>query len=151
MYGITRASSRYYTSGPDVDHVYYLCPHDSHNPRHVAQAPDHPATVSVREDVLTEQVRQFFAARIFGPDRATLLAEQLPAGAAEDAARREKQAARLRKRLKQIDSTEDAHVREVQALAELDPNAPPAKAMRSRQLKRFRDLEAERDDIRRTL
>ena len=151
MHGATRPSTRYYTGGPDVDHVYYLCPHDSRNPRHVAQAPDHPATVSVREDVLLEQARQFFAARIFGPDRATLLAEQLPAGAAEDAARREKQAARLRKRLQRIDVTEDAHVREVQALAELDPNSAAVKAMRTRHLKRFTELEAEREDIGRTL
>ena len=53
-----------------------------------AQAPGHPATVTVREDLLLETVRQFFATRIFGPDRATLLRRQLPAGAAEDAARR---------------------------------------------------------------
>ncbi len=151
MHGATRASSRYYTGGPDVDHVYYLCPHDPRNPRHQAQAPGHPATASVREDVLTEQVRQFFAARIFGADRKALLAEQLPAGAAEDAARREKQAARLRKRLQRIDATEDAHVREVQALAELDPSSPAVKAMRTRHLKRFTELEAEREDIGRTL
>jgi hypothetical protein len=116
-----------------------------------ATRPRPPTTVSVREDVLLEQVRRFFAARIFDPDRATLLAEQLPAGAAEDAARREKQAARLRKRLKQIDATEDAHVREVQALAGMDPNSPAVKAMRSRHLKRFGELEAEREDIGRTL
>jgi hypothetical protein len=117
------------------------------NPRHQAQAADHPATVSVREDVLTEQIRQFFAARIFGPDRATLLTEQLPAGAAEDAAQREKQATRLRKRLKQIDATEDAHVREIQALAGMDPNSAAVTAMRTRHLKRFTELEAEREDI----
>ncbi len=151
MYGVTRPSTRYYANAADVEHTYYLCPHDPRNPRHVAQAPDHPATVSVREGVLLALVREFFAARIFGPDRATLLARQLPAGAAEDAARREKQAARLRKRLKQIDATEDAHVREVQALAELDPNSPPVKAMRSRHLKRFTELEAEREDIGRKL
>jgi hypothetical protein len=107
--------------------------------------------VSVREDVLIEQVRQFFLARIFGPDRAALLAEQLPAGAAEDATRREKQAARLRKRLKQIDTTEDAHVREVQALAGMDPNSAAVTAMRTRHLKRFTELETEREDIGRTL
>jgi site-specific DNA recombinase len=151
MHGATRPSTRYYTGGPDVDHVYYLCPHDPANPRHQAQAPDHPATVSVREDLLIETMCQFFAARIFGPDRAALLAEQLPAGATEDAARRQKHAARLRKRLKQIDTTEDAHVREVQALAELDPNAPAVKAMRTRHLKRFGELETEREDIGRKL
>jgi hypothetical protein len=107
--------------------------------------------LSVREDVLTEQIRQFFAARIFGPDRATLLARQLPAGAAQDAARREKQTARLRKRLTQIDATEDAHVREVQALTGMDPHSAAVTAMRTRHLKRFTELEAEREDIGRTL
>jgi hypothetical protein len=96
-------------------------------------------------------VRQFFAPHIFGPDRAALLARQLPAGAAEEAARRDKQAARLRKRLKQIDATEDAYVREVQALAGLDPNSAAVTAMRTRHLKRFTELEAEREDIGRTL
>jgi hypothetical protein len=94
-----------------------------------------------------ELARQFFAARVFGPDRTALLREQLPAGAAKDAARREKEAARLRKRLRKIDTTEDAHVREVQALAELDPNSPAVKAMRERHLRAFTGLEAERDDI----
>jgi len=147
MHGITRPSTRYYNGGPDVAHVYYLCPHDPRNPRHQTQAPDHPATVSVREDLLIETVRQFFATHIFGADRATLLARQLPAGAAEEAARRDKQATRLRKRLKQIDATEDAHIREVQALAGLDPNSPAVTALRTRHLKRFTELEAERDDI----
>jgi site-specific DNA recombinase len=147
MYGITRPSTRYYTGEPDVDHVYYLCPHDPRNPRHQAQAPGHPATVSVREDVLLDLVDQFFATYLFGPDRATHLARQLPAGAAEEAARRDKQATRFRTRLKQIDTTEDAHVREVQALAGLDPNSPAVTALRTRHLQRFTELEAERDDI----
>jgi hypothetical protein len=151
MHGATRQSSRYYTDGPDVDHVYYLCPHDTRNPRQAAQAPDHPVTVSVREDLLLACARQFFAVRVFGPDRKALLAKQLPAGAAEDAARRQQQAARLRKRLQRIDATEDAHVREVQALAELDPGSAAVKAMRTRHLARFTELEAERDDIGRQL
>ena len=96
MYGVTRPSTRYYTGGADVDHVYYLCPHDPGNPAHQAQAPDHPVTVSVREDLLIGHARQFLAARIFGPDRTALLRQQLPASAAEDAARREKESAGLR-------------------------------------------------------
>jgi hypothetical protein len=125
MYGTVRPSTRYYANAPDVDHAYYRCPHDPANPAHQAQAPGHPATVSVRQDLLLETARQFFATHIFGPDRA----------------------ARLRKRLKKIDTTEDAHVREVQALAELDPNSPAVKAMRERHLRAFADLEAERDQI----
>jgi site-specific DNA recombinase len=100
----------------------------------------------VREDLLIEHARQFFALRVFGPDRAALLREQLPASAAEAAARRHKETARLRKRLCKIDTTEDAHVREVRALAELDPNSPAVKAMRERHLRAFTALEAERDD-----
>ena len=71
----------------------------------------------------------------------------MPGSAAEDAARRQKEAARLRTRLKKIDATEDAHVREVQTLAELDPNAPAVKAMRERHLRAFTALETERDQI----
>jgi len=147
MYGATRPSTRYYNGGPDVDYAYYRCPHDPGNPAHRAQAPGHPPTVSVREDLLLEHARQFFATRIFGPDRAALLRRQLPGSAAEDAARREKEAARLRTRLRKIDAAEDAHVREVQALAELDPNAPAVKAMRERHLRAFTSLETERDQI----
>jgi len=147
MYGTTRPSTRYYSGAADVDHAYYRCPHDPANPAHRAQAPGHPASVSVREDLLLEHARQFFAARILGPDRAALLRQQLPASAAEDATRRDQEAARLRTRLKKIDTTEDAHVREVQALADLDPNAPAVKAMRERHLRAFTDLETERDQI----
>jgi hypothetical protein len=71
----------------------------------------------------------------------------LPASTAEESARRGKEAARLRTRLKKIDTAEDAHVREVQALAELDPNSPAVKAMRERHLRALTDLEAERDSI----
>lgn len=84
---------------------------------------------------------------MFGPDRAALLRDQLPASAAEDATRRDKEAARLRKRLRKIDTAEDAHVREVQALAEMDPTSPAVKAMRERHLRAFTSLETERDQI----
>ncbi len=151
MYGITRPSSRYYSGGADVDHTYYLCPHDPANPAHQAQAPGHPATVSIREDLLLEHARQGFATRIFGPDRAALLREQLPASAAEQAAQRDKEAKQLRKKLKRIDTTEDAHIREVNALAGEDPNSPAVKAMRKRHLAAFAQLEAERDTINRKL
>src|SRR5215475_14432615 len=60
---------------------------------------------------------------------------------------RQKETDRLRKRLPKIDAAEDAHVREVQALAELDPNSPAVKAMRERHLRAFTGLETERDQI----
>jgi hypothetical protein len=85
MCGITRTSSRDARIAGAL-HTYYLCTHDPANPRHAAAAPDHPRTVSVREDTLTEVIRQFFAQRILGPERAALLAVQLPADAAAQAA-----------------------------------------------------------------
>jgi hypothetical protein len=74
---------------PHPDHpgyVYYGCPHNPGNPRHQAAAPDHPRTVRVREDDLLTVIREFFALRVFGPDRKAMLAERLPATAAEDTA-----------------------------------------------------------------
>jgi site-specific DNA recombinase len=104
--------------------------------------------ISVREDALLEVIRQFFAERVFGPDRATLLAADLPATAADDQARRDRQSTALAKRLRQIDAAENAHAREIEALAHLDdPHAPAVIALRSRVLARFTELEDERTQI----
>jgi hypothetical protein len=81
-------------------YVYYGCPHNPANPRHQAQTPGHPRTVRVREDDLLTVIREFFATRVFGPDRAALLAAQLPASVAEETAEREKETAALHKRLR---------------------------------------------------
>jgi site-specific DNA recombinase len=127
--------------------TYYTCHHDPGDPRHAA--PDgHPRTISVREDHLLEAIHQFFAQRVFDPDRAALLAADLPASAADDQARRDRQAAALHKRLRQIDAAENAHAREIETLAHLDnPHAPAVTALRSRVLARFTELEDERAQI----
>jgi hypothetical protein len=55
-------------------YAYYRCPHNPRNPRHAAAYPDHPA-VTVREEPLLDVLTgEFFAERVFGPDRAALLA-----------------------------------------------------------------------------
>ena len=145
MHGITRPSSRYYTSGPDASYTYYVCPHDAAKPRHAALAPDHPRSVSVREDALLAVVHQMFRERIFGPERAALLAELIPANAAAEAAQRGKQETALRRRLRQIDASENAQAREIEALAHVkDPHSRAVTAMRTRHLARFTELEDER-------
>jgi site-specific DNA recombinase len=147
MSGITRTSQRYWADGPDYSSTYYTCHHDPANPRHTVPE-THPRTISVREDALLEVIRQFFAERVFGPDRAALLAADLPASAADDQARQDKQTAALTKRLRQIDAAENAHAREIEALAHLeDPHAPAVTALRSRVLARFTELEDERAQI----
>ena len=40
------------------------------NPRHAAAVPDHPRTVTIREDHLLNALAQFLDERIFGPERA---------------------------------------------------------------------------------
>jgi hypothetical protein len=128
-------------------YVYYDCPHNAKNPRHTAAAPDHLRTVRVREDDLLTVIHQFFATRIFGPDRAVMLTARLPATAAEDIARREQETARLRKRLRKIDAAENAHAREIENLATLPQNSPAITALRSRIIARFTELETERTQI----
>jgi len=146
MSGITRTSSRYYTDGPDTQYTYYACQHNPARTR-PATAAGHPRTISVREEHLIEAIRQFYAERIFGPDRAALLAAQLPATAAQDTARRQKETARLTKRLHQIDAAENAHAREIEALAGQPRNTAAITALRTRIIARFTELETERTAV----
>ena len=133
---------------PRPSATYYVCPHTTSNPGHLRAYPDHPPRVSVREDHLLAIVQQFCETHLFGPQRAGYLDAQLPATAAGQAAKRDKKTAHLRKRLAQIDAAEDAHAREIEALAHLgDPNAPAVVALRSRTLARFTELEADRAAI----
>jgi site-specific DNA recombinase len=147
MSGITRTYTRYWADGPDYSNTYYACHHNPDDPRRTV--PDtHPRTISVREDHLLQAIRDFFTTHIFGPDRAALLAATMPATAADDQARRDQQTAALRKRLRQIDTAENAQAREIETLAHLtDPHAPALTALRQRILARFTELETERTHI----
>jgi site-specific DNA recombinase len=127
--------------------AYYMCPHDMNNARHAAAVPDHPRTVTIREQHLLAAVTQFLDERIFGPERARLLAELLPATAGADEARRQKQAAKLRRRLQQIDAAEQGHTREMEELATTSGHSQALAAMRRRHLERFTELETEREAI----
>lgn len=127
-------------------YTYYRCPHDPANPRHAATAPDHP-TIAVREDLMTACVAEFFDTRIFGPDRAALLAAALPAEAAGAARQRDTETAAMQQRIRQIDAAENSHAREIEALAHEDPNSPAVTAYRRRILARFAELEGERAAI----
>jgi site-specific DNA recombinase len=129
----------------------YACPHDTANPRHAAACPDHPRSVILREDRLLEVIRQFFAQRIFGADRAALLAAALPAGDRDTAARRHDQAGVLRKQLTRIDAAENAHAREIEALADLPAGSAAVTALRTRLIARFTELEDQRAHIQRQL
>jgi hypothetical protein len=91
--------------------------------------------VSIREDALTDVLRGFFATRIFGPERRALLEGLFPDGEADRAARDQAAAEALRQRPRQLEAAENAHAREIEALAAETTAAPAAvTALRSRTL-----------------
>ena len=109
--------------------------------------PTTPAPSASAKTTSSPSSSEFFATRVFGPDRAAMLAERLPATAAEDTTRREQETARLHKRLRKIDAAENAHAREIENLASLPQSSPAITALRSRIIERFTELETERTEI----
>jgi hypothetical protein len=133
MGGITRRYS------PQT-YVYYRCPHDPGHKAHALAFPGHPY-VAIREDTLMKATASFFQDYVFGPDRAALLKDQLPASAAGQAA---KQAARIQwvdKRLAKIELAQRALVTELETPAK--PDDPGAQALRERVRARYSELHTE--------
>jgi len=119
-------------------YTYYRCPHDPGLPRHYAAHPDH-RTVAVREEIMVAALARFFTERVFGPDRAAMLTTQLPATAAGQAERRDKQAATIRRKIARLDTAETALITELET-----PADPAAQALRQRIRARFTDLYTQR-------
>lgn len=142
MCGNTSTAPSYYKTEPGNTYTYYRCPHNRSNPRHVAAHPDHPS-VSVRQDTLMDTLAGFFTDRVFGPDRAAMLAEQLPASAAEETARRAARAAALRTQLARIDASERGLIRELDDTP-AGPGDTAAHAYRARIRERFTERHADR-------
>jgi len=135
MRGVTR-------TGPTrATYTYYRCPHDKSIPRHAAAHPSHPS-VTVREDDLMGALTRFFTERVFGPDRAAMLAAALPASAEDQAAQRRDKAVALGRQLTRIDTAENALITELEAPAQ--PGDPAAQALRNRIRARFTELFTER-------
>jgi site-specific DNA recombinase len=144
MCGTTRTAVRYWAEGPDYSSTYYKCTHDADNPKHAAAYPDHPRTVTVRQDTLINQIRDFFDTRVFGPDRAALLEEQIPASAAQAAEQHTRHRDRLVKELARIDLAQRSQITQIDTL-DPDPANSAAQAMRQRCYERFTELQAERE------
>jgi hypothetical protein len=101
MYGVRRPSSS--KTNPGAVYTYYHCPYNPSNPRHVAAHPDHPATsVSIRHETIMAAIAGFLDQWVFGHDRAAMLAAQIPAASAEQAAARQRQEAHLTAELARI-------------------------------------------------
>jgi hypothetical protein len=115
-------------------------------PRHIAAAPDHPRTVSAREDLLLDVLRDGLAAYVLAPGRKQRLAELLPADAAAKKTQTETQTAALTKRLKRIDVAQDSLIHDL-GLLSTDPADTAARAMRQRIHAHFTDLHHQRETI----
>jgi site-specific DNA recombinase len=144
MCGVTRYTTRDKAADPDARHVYYMCTHDPDQPRHAAAHPDHPRTLSIRQDILLEQIRQLFATRIFGPERRALLAAQIPETEAQAAAQADRQRDALTKDLARIDLAQRSQILQIESLT-TDPADRAARAMRARCNERFAELHAQRE------
>jgi site-specific DNA recombinase len=144
MCGTTRTSPRSWAEGPDYSNTYYKCPHDVANPKHAATHPDHPRTVTIREDTLVDVIRDGLARHVFGPDRAALLATQIPASAAQATEQRERHRDHLTKELARIDLAQRSQITQIDTL-DPDPANTAAQAMRHRCYERFAELQTERE------
>ena len=91
MCGITKT----HPDRPGSHNTYYICQYDPANPRHVAAAPDHPRTVSTREDLLVDVLRDGLAAYALGPGRAAAARRTAPGRRCRPAGATDAQAAAL--------------------------------------------------------
>jgi DNA invertase Pin-like site-specific DNA recombinase len=137
MRGVTRTST---TTAKPTRYTYYLCPHDPGHKAHVAAYPNHP-NVMISEKTLMAATASFFAQYVFGPDRGAMLKAQLPADAAQQAARRAVQAKRLDQQLAKVELAQQALITELETPA--DPGDPAATALRERIRARYRELHGE--------
>jgi len=102
--------------------------------------------VIVRQDRILPVLSDFFNSHLFGPDRAELLAAQIPANAAEQARHNASEENALHGPLRRIDASQDGLIKDLEALhdpARATPLTPAAKdAMRDRIQHRFAQLQA---------
>src|ERR1017187_5883402 len=129
FHGITRPSRK-----PGQNYIYYLCPHNPKNPRHAQAHPKH-GRISVKEEIITAALARFMDTYLLGHDRAAMLQVQLPAGAAGQAERRDRQAATLRQKLARIQTAQKGLMTQTEQLG--DDTTPAANAMRDRIREQF--------------
>ena len=139
-----RMTGKTYTIASQV--TYYRCPHNWASPKHAASHPDHPRTVQAPELLLDQIVGRFFATRIFGPERAALLAAQLPATDAQAAADRDAQAAAIHARIARIETAQNSQILELEELPATPADTATA-ALRARIRARFAQLHEERERL----
>ncbi len=139
MVGSTRDGRR-----PGQTYTYYVCPHRKDNPRNAAAAPEH-VRAAVREEILTAAIAAVLDDYVLGHDRAAMLTTQLPASAAEQAERRDREAGQLRHKIARLETAEKGFMTELAQLG--DDTSPPANAYRARIRDSYRQAYTDRTAI----
>ena len=129
-----------------TDYTYFSCQPDRNHKGREDRFVDHPSVVRVREDALLDAVHDFFATRIFGPQRRALIETDLPQADQRAEDDWNARCAALRTRLEEIDRRQDRLIARFDDPDEsgsgLDAEAERELARRLRA--RFAELEAER-------
>lgn len=121
--------------------TYYACQGRSRRDADKSWYEEHPPCVRVREYALNDAVHDFFATRIFGPDRQRFLAAGLAELHSDDSAERERQqrTEALRKLIKDLRTRQDRLLDELETPPE-DMDEETYRAFRQRLHGRFSDL-----------
>lgn len=135
---------------PGKEYYYYVCPHNPNNPRDHQAHPDH-ARAAIRERVIHAAVNDIITT-LLSPDRATMLANTLPATKAEHDQRDRKRAEELRQQIAQNETAQHGLITQLERLG--SDTSPAADAMRQRITDQFTDrynqaktLQAELDEL----
>jgi DNA invertase Pin-like site-specific DNA recombinase len=107
----------------DRESFYYACHYNPSVPAHVAAAPDHPRTVTVREDFLEGETLRGLAAYLLAPGREQRLRELIPATATAKKEQHDRQTQALEQRAKRIKATQDNLMKELRGSFDMPDHA----------------------------
>ncbi len=117
--------------------AYYMCWPKNNNRGRPDKYAGHPKAVYLREDAVLDAVSRFFADRVLGPNRRTILAADLSTVDDREAQARDAERDRLRRVLADLSRRQNSIMRQAQ---DGDPDDPFTRALRGT----YNDLEAER-------
>jgi site-specific DNA recombinase len=132
MNGTTRPGRK-----PGTTYTYYICPWRPSNPRDVHRSPDH-IRAAMTEATITTAISGFLDTYVFGHDRDAMLSRHLPATAADEAARREAQAAELGRQIARNQASAKGLITKLAQLG--DDTGPAAAEYRKRIREHHADL-----------
>ncbi|GLZ43803.1 hypothetical protein Acsp05_74270 [Actinokineospora sp. NBRC 105648] len=117
--------------------AYYMCWPKNNNRGRPDKYAGHPKAVYLWEDAVLDAVSRFFADRVLGPNRRTILAADLSTVDDREAQARDAERDRLRRVLADLSRRQNSIMRQAQ---DGDPDDPFTRALRGT----YNDLEAER-------